>query len=368
MPGILIAGSRGIPAQYGGFETFVQEIVPYLSEHYSPIVITGFTANPEFNSPQIYEVQKNIFVIRVAARGWHRLQNLRCTFISARLARKKFKIDDALVLNDVNFLSALYLKLNGIRVVIHLDGDEVVRRGIPRLGRMLHKFFRLLSLKFIDICVVDAQALYQDINPKYRGKVQIIKYGATRDFSDRSLITDLVGLNENYLIAIARTVPENNLLEIIQSHLNSTTDLKLHIIGLGTGNQRHETHLRNFANSSQLIKLHSALYDSKLINALLRHSSGYIHGHEAGGTNPILVSARQHAPIIFANDNRFNREASTQKEYFWKNSEDLTSLLNNQSDLTNDLKPNCELQPGWDEIAASIKRLFITNSVKASNE
>lgn len=371
MAGLLIAGSRGIPAQYGGFETFVQEIVPVLSVHFSPLVVTGFDKTPRPNAVTVEEVQDDVFVIRLNAKGWHRLQNLILTLKGTRIARKRFKVQHALVLNDVNFLTAFYLKKSGVEVVIHLDGDESARRGIPLPGRMLHKIFRVFATNHIDIIVVDSFALLKKIDIKHQNKVKVIKYGSTDDTYDRAKINYLVGNDEPYLLLIARMVAENNILEIINAVSNSKVDMTLHVIGIGTGNQKYEDSIRKYAkNSPKTIILHQALYDLTMLNTLLKFCSAYIHGHEAGGTNPILVSARNHAPLIFPNENEFNRESSTTKESFWKDSKDLTKLLDNFSELPmiTTVMDSIESQPNWDAIAMSIVDLFNQSSSRSLHE
>lgn len=302
------------------------------------VTVTGFSEKGTKNFLIQNELPKDIRTINVKFSGWSRLANLIATFKAARLACSHDKFDGAIVLNDVNFFTAWYLQEKlGISVMIHLDGDEAARRGIPWPGRVLHWAMRLASIIFIDKIVVDSRALLQKFPQKHIHKVSVIKYGSPRVSTFRELIyQDSPELHDGYFLNVARFVPENNVAEIIEAYLDSKRQIPLVILGKGTGSKKYESKLEDLAmRAPGKIRLREAQYDRTVLCTLIQESSLYIHGHEAGGTNPVLVTARQFATFVASHDNSYNREDCRSDEEFWSDVTQLTNIMN--------LKPSLRL-------------------------
>lgn len=364
MAELLIAGSRGIPASYGGFETLAAEVAPNLTNYFAQVIVTGFSQTQPTKFELTTIENGKIVAISVKSRGWVRLQNLRYTLIAVRYAKRNYQVSHALVLNDVNFLAALYLKLSGVKTVLHLDGDEASRRGIPLPGRLLHRLFRAAAVRLLDLLIIDSHALKAQLPRRQARKVAVIKYGATTELISKAELQAATGITGEYLLVIARMVPENNLVEMVQAILTADLQLPVQIFGLGTGSERYQAELIKLAAAKPTkIKLHQARYESALVNSLLHFCTAYLHGHQAGGTNPILVSARAHAPLILAHNNPFNQEGATQLELFWKDQAELNELLRTQlvsavsAAKLLPANPNRE-QPSWATIGDQIAELF----------
>lgn len=305
--------------------------------------------------------------MNVGFTGWFRLANMFSTIKATRIALKKTKVQGAIVLNDVNFLTALYLqKRLKVPVVIHLDGDESIRRGIPLLGKLLHKGMRWLSLQFIEKIVVDSRALLEDVKMRHQSKVAVIKYGASNTSDSREDIGDLESkLPVKFFLNIARFVPENNVVEIMQAYLASKRNIPLVVVGKGTGMEKYENEIQDLVKHSQgRIFVLDAEYNPSLIVSLIDRCRLYIHGHEAGGTNPILVTARKYASRLASHENRFNLEDSRIDEIFWSTPFQLTqimdshSMLLSQENLPNENRYSVE---SWEEISGKYYDLLSTD-------
>ena len=336
MKSILICGSRGYPAHYGGFETLTQELSELWSEEGLRVTVTGFSGKGTESVLIKNELPKNIRTINVKFSGWFRIANLIATFKAARIACSHDEFDGAIVLNDVNFFTAWYLQEKfAIPVVIHLDGDESARRGIPWPGRVLHWAMRVASIIFIDKIVVDSRVLLKKFRQKHLHKVTVIKYGSPRVSTNRKLMyQDSPELNEGYFLNVARFVPENNVAEIIEAYLNSKRQIPLVILGKGTGSKKYESKLEDLAmRAPGKIRLMEAQYDRTVLCTLIQDSILYIHGHEAGGTNPVLITARQLATFVASHNNSYNREDCRSDEEFWSDVTQLTNIMNLKSSL-----------------------------------
>ena len=320
---ILICGSRGIPAQYGGFESLAQALALNFNDHEHKVVVTGFSN--EIKQPVINQRNRNISY-QIPARGPRFLQNFLCTWMATQDLDTKHSFDAVIVLNDVNYFVARKYWKKGVRTVLHLDGAEAKRSGLPFIGKFAHWFFRRLAVKSGIPLVVDSMAIKEDMKLSSQ-KVAVISYAPHVNEAKKPEYKNLNLEPNRYFVAIARFVDENQILQLIDGYISSGRDEQLLIVGLGTGSKKYEVRVLNAAQYDEDIHVLPKNYDRAEINWLLQNAKGYIHGHSVGGTNPILVDARLHAELILSHDNPYNRENSGHKEHFWSNNDQLTNLL-----------------------------------------
>jgi rhamnosyltransferase len=322
---ILICGSRGIPAQYGGFESLAQALADNFNKNEHVTVVTGFTN--EIKVPVINQASGNISY-QVPARGPRFVQNFLCTWKATSDLDTEHNFDAVIVLNDVNYFVARKYWRKAIRTVLHLDGAEAKRSGLPFVGKFAHWFFRRLAIKSDMPLVVDSVAIKEGMNISSQ-KAAVISYAPHDDEAKKPEYKNMALEPKEYFVAVARFVDENQILQLIDGFISSGRDEQLLVIGLGTGSKKYENRAIEAALSSENVHVLPKNYDRAEINWLLQNAKGYIHGHSVGGTNPILVDARLHAQLILSHDNAYNRENSGHKEHFWSNSDQLTKFLKN---------------------------------------
>lgn len=320
---ILICGSRGIPAQYGGFESLAQGLADNFNKDEHVTVVTGFTN--EIKVPVLSQLSRNISY-QIPTMGPRFVQNFLCTWKATSDLDAEHHFDAAIVLNDVNYFVARKYWKKGIRTILHLDGAEEKRSGLPFVGKFAHWFFRRLAIKSDIPLVVDSVAIREDMKLSSQ-KVAVISYAPHNDAAMKPEY-QIVSLEpKEFFVAIARFVDENQILHLIDGFISSGRDEQLLVIGLGTGSKKYEIGAINAARSNENVHVLPKNYNRGEINWLLQNAKGYIHGHSVGGTNPILVDARLHAQLILSHDNPYNRENSGHKEYFWTNTDQLIDLL-----------------------------------------
>ena len=320
---ILICGSRGIPAQYGGFESLAQGLADNFNKDEYVAVVTGFTN--EIKVPVVNHVSGNISY-QIPVIGPRFVQNFLCTWKAASDLDREHSFDAVIVLNDVNYFVARKYWKKGIRTVLHLDGAESKRSGLPFVGKFAHWFFRRLAMKSDITLVVDSVAIKEDLKLSSH-KAAVISYAPHNDEAKKPEYQNIALDPKRFFVAIARFVHENQILQLIDGFISSGRDEQLIVIGLGTGSKKYENGAFEAALSNENVHVLPKNYDRAEINWLLQNAKGYIHGHSVGGTNPILVDARLHAQLILSHDNPYNRENSGHKEHFWSNNDQLTNLL-----------------------------------------
>lgn len=320
---ILICGSRGIPAQYGGFETLAQALADNFNKDEHVTLVTGFTS--EIKLPVINQAS-GIISYQIPAVGPRFVQNFLCTWEGTSDLDAEHKFDAVIVLNDVNYFVARKYWRKGIRTVLHLDGAEAKRSGLPFVGKFAHLFFRRLAKKSGIPLVVDSVAIKEDMKLSNQ-KAAVISYAPHNDEAKKPEYQNISLEPKRYFVAVSRFVDENQILQLIDGYNSSGRDEQLLVIGLGTGSKKYENRAIEAALSNENVHVLPKNYERAEINWLLQNAKGYIHGHSVGGTNPILIDARLHAQLILSHDNPYNRENSGHKEYFWTNTDQLIDLL-----------------------------------------
>ncbi len=316
-------GSRGIPAKYGGFETLTQCLAEHLALMGNRVFVAGFS-----NAAQEQKLMygNKITLVKVKVTCPARLENIIGTWKAFNSITEITDLDAVLVLNDVNVLVALKSRRRNIRTALHLDGAEEKRSGLPIAGKILHYFFRKIALSSQLDLIVDSDSITKAMNIDSR-RVRVIKYAPNLNNLKIPELSNIPYIPDSYFLAVARFVPENQILEIIEAYRSSKREELLLMFGLGTGRKRYETKIVKAASSTHNVKIMPSNYNRSEINWLLRNAKSYIHGHSVGGTNPILVDARFYATRIFCHDNIYNRESSGGKEYFWNSQSQLCDLF-----------------------------------------
>lgn len=326
---ILICGSRGIPAQYGGFESLAQALADNFNKDKHVVIVTGF--NNQINFPVVIHTSGCISY-QVPARGPRFFQNFLCTWKATKALDEKYKFEAAIVLNDVNYFIARKYLQKGSRTVLHLDGAEPKRTGLPLAGKLAHWFFRQLAIKSQIPLVVDSAAIKEDLKLSSL-RANVISYAPHKN-EPKKPYYEKISLEPNgFFVVIARFVKENKITEIIDWYIASGRKEQLLVIGLGTGSKRYEACTINASQRNDNIYVLPKNYNRSEINWLLQNAKGYIHGHSVGGTNPILVDARFHSKLILSHDNSYNRENRGYKEFFWNDDDQLVNLLQNIDSL-----------------------------------
>lgn len=319
---IAILGTRGIPARYGGFETFAEKLATGLSAR--GFDVTVFCETGE--SPAL-DVFQSVKLRYVSAFPLGPLQtilfDLRCLWA----ARRGF--DVVYMLGYGAALFCLIPRLWGAEVWINPDGLEWAR---AKWGLIAKSYFRLMewiSIHVANRIIADAEAIATNLIGRH-GKLPtctVIPYGCEVIEAPPSVepLSDWSLAPESYYLVVCRLEPENHVLEILQAFHNSHSNKKLIVVGNYLADTRYVAQLREVHDSR--IRMIGTVYDQDKLTCLRCHSFAYLHGHSVGGTNPSLLEAMGCGNLIFAHDNLFNRETLESCGLYFANAPELTQAI-----------------------------------------
>lgn len=302
---IAVIGSRGIPAGYGGFETFAEELCPRLVDLGHEVTVycrRGYTGEA---TPEEYKGVKLRYPRYVKRRSLE------------QLSHEFFCIADSLRLPfDLYYFlgtrsAPLYAPLRASRriTVVNTDGLEWKRRKWSRFGRAYLKFAEWTAVRVAaDELVSDAKAIRRYFAETYGRASTYLTNGAHvyTELADGALERWDLAPGAYYLIA-CRIEPENNIDLIIREFVASGSERELVVVGGMNYETPYWGQLQELARGHR-VRFLGPVYGPMLVENLHLGCYAYLHGHEVGGTNPSLLKAMGCANCSIALDTPFNAE------------------------------------------------------------
>lgn len=301
MPHVAIIGTRGYPSYYGGFETAVRKLAPYLVDQGWDVSVYSREGAVKTDDPGI-DPRVNV----VYTRGFEKksLSTLSYGYTAMRDAVKR-DVDVALVMNVANGFFLPQLKRAGIPTLVNVDGIEWVRAKWGFLARTMFKRGAAMTARYGTELVYDAKEIARFWKAQFGRDGVFIPYGG--DPVDNLPVEPGYTPGE-YALVVARFVPENTVPEFIEAAREISRTHKVIFVGSTGYGGELDDQVRDLAASNVNISWFGHVADDKRLFALWQHAGAYFHGHSVGGTNPALVQAMAAGAPVVARDTVYNRE------------------------------------------------------------
>ena len=297
---IALLGTRGVPACYGGFETFAEELSTRLAARGHDVVV--YSREPY---PQTHYRHVRIQYLPTIRHKY--FDTLAHTLVST-LHLLTHRVDAVLYCNGANAIFTLPPRLFGMPVVLNVDGIERKRKKWNRVA----KAWYLISEWFATFCptvvVTDALTIQEYYKERYRKQSVFIPYGADEGKVPGTDQIAKLGLQPGkYFLYVSRMEPENHPLEVREAFEKTTTDLRLALIGDAPYAQEYIRRVRD--TSDPRIVIPGAIYGEGY-RQLGSHCFAYIHATEVGGTHPALIEAMGRGALVLYRNTPENAEAA----------------------------------------------------------
>ncbi|MFT8935267.1 MAG: DUF1972 domain-containing protein [Liquorilactobacillus nagelii] len=343
MKDVFIVGSKGIPAKYGGFETFVDNLVSRQVNKNIKYHVACMTFEKDKKCYDYHraECQKiNVPNIGGAKAIIYDLKALNWSLKKIKQENLKNGIIYILACRIGPFLHKYIKKFHeyGFEIWVNPDGHEWKRAKWSKPVREYWKLSERLMVKNSDFLICDSKTI-----EKYIPRTTFIAYGA--DVKNSSLVkNDDIVKNwynkfdiklDKYFLIVGRFVPENNYETMIREFVNSNVNNDLVVITNVEKNKFYdELKEKTHFDRDSRIKFVGTVYDQQLLKFIREHALAYIHGHSVGGTNPSLLEALSSTKINLLYDVSFNREVAKNGARYWSTKNgDLSNLINNSDAL-----------------------------------
>ena len=356
---IAILGTRGIPANYGGFETFAEELSSRLVRHGHRVTVYGRTNNIRYQGTEY----KGVRLVLLPTIPHKYFDTVAHTFLSVcQVLFQDAKV--VLICNAANSLFSFVPRLAGKKTVVNVDGLERKRQKWNALGKAYYLLSEWLATFLPNAIVTDARTIEAYYRNRYGKRSYFIPYGADTGRSESKECLERLGLEpEGYFLYVSRLEPENNALLVVRAFERVATDKKLVIVGDAPYARDYITQVK--ATTDARILFPGAIYGAGY-RELQSHSLCYIHATEVGGTHPALIEALGCGRCVLYLDTPENREVAGDAAIsFPKSAEDLAGKMQT---LLHDPALRAEYQQRavervrqryrWEDVTSEYERLF----------
>ncbi|MCH4848822.1 glycosyltransferase family 1 protein [Bifidobacterium longum] len=347
---VFIVGSKGIPGNYGGYETFVDKLTEYHQNNpslkYHVACKAKDTKTFEYHNADCFDVKvpdigpAQAIYYDVAALNYcvkyikqHNIQHPIVYILACRIGPFA-----------AHFQRVIH-KLGG-KLYINPDGHEWMRAKWSVPVRKYWKISEQLMTKHCDLLICDSKNIEKYIHDeygKYNPKTTFIAYGAetrksklTDDDSKLTAWYKEKGLSpKSYYLVVGRFVPENNYETMIREFMKSHSKRDFALITNVSDKFLEELKEKTHFDQDPRIKFVGTVYDKELLMKIRENAYGYFHGHEVGGTNPSLLEALGSTDLNLLLDVGFNREVAEDAALYWHKQPGSLSSLIDQADNMN---------------------------------
>ena len=382
MQHVFIIGSRGLPAKYGGFETFVENLVghqvsPQIQYHVACLSDKEAYHHFDYKGVDCFTIQAPKFgPARVIA------YDMMAINYALKLVKEQEIVQPVFYIlgNTIGaFIAPFARKIHHAGGIFYInpDGLEWKRAKWAKPVQAYLKYSEKLMTKHADLVISDNQGIEMYINKIYPwSKTTFIAYGTDLNLSSltdqttkvRDFFNQWQSKEKNYYLIVGRFVPENNYESIIREFMKSQTQRDLLIVCNYQGNVYFDE-LRNETGFDQdkRIKFVGTVYDQELLKYIRNQAFAYIHGHEVGGTNPGLLEALAQTDLNLVLDVDFNHQVAKETAFYWQKADASLVALIDQVDMKADFsqlgqaaKENMKENYTWEKIVGEYEELFLS--------
>ncbi|WP_080485463.1 beta 1-4 rhamnosyltransferase Cps2T [Oenococcus oeni] len=387
---VYIVGSKGIPANYGGFETFVEKLTAGQKNRQIKYHVASRSDNSEqagkkqrfeYNSADVFSVDvPNIGSVQAIAYDYKALKE------AIRISKQnqdKHPIFYVLANRIGPFANHFAKEIHSLGGHFYLnpDGHEWARAKWSKLVRRYWKYSEKKMVAAADLIIADNPEIEKYINKEYADfhpNTTYIAYGTdvqkskltSKDQKVRDWFAQKKIIENNYFLVVGRFVPENNYETMIREFMDSRTEKDFVLVTNVEKNKFYEQlKQRTHFDRDSRVKFVGTVYDQELLKYIRENAFAYFHGHEVGGTNPSLLEALSMTRLNMLIDVPFNRAVAKEGAVYWSKSlGNLADQINQTetydkkriADYTKMARQRVTDEFTWKSIIAKYEELFVS--------
>ena len=328
---LVIAGTRGLPANYGGFETYAEQISGQLAERGVDVYVMtpSYRKNVDYSHPHVKRLfsfdPEHLFVNKYFRAISTIFYDLLSLFVCC------LHKPDVILMCGYGAAPFFFIpRCFGIKLIVNPDGFEWNSGRWGIFARSWLRSCEFFTALFANQIIADDRPVADRFSRLFNVSPTVIDYGADVVVSSRR--PKLTAAGDNYFLCVARIVPETRIGLIAASFEKSRRQDRLMIIGPVKDYQYFEREVKPRL-CSRIIYV-GPLYDKDELTALRYHAKALIHGHCSEGTNPSLVESLGCGSVLISIDTRSNREVAGGEGFFFSTEQELTEVLDSFEELT----------------------------------
>lgn len=359
---IAVVGLRGIPNIMGGIESHCQQIYPRIAKEDVQITVIGRSPYLESRRSE-YE---GISVIGLWAIQNKFLETFLHTFVAIIYAAI-FIRPNVLHIHAVGpALFTPLARLLGLKVVVTHHGADYDRQKWNAIAKFILKSGEKMACLFANKVIVVGRSLTSTLKmkyPKQKDRITFIPNGTLAAFgqgcTERDLPKDLAITSGNYILAVARLVPEKGLHDLVDAYNKSETTHKLVIVGDADHNDDYSRKIKSKASEKVII---AGRRGGSELQSLYKFARVFVLPSYHEGHPIVALEAISAGTQVLLSDIQPNLDIALQVDCYFRVG-DVNSLTNKLNELDN---LNLEIDQSaflarydWDAIAVNTLRQYM---------
>lgn len=253
------------------------------------------------------------------------------------------------------FLTAFSKK----KIVVTIHGIDWKRSKFQGIGNKILHFSEKMVVRYADEIITLCQNDYDYFRETYGLETTLIPNGFEHfPIREPRLITEQFGLRkEDYILFLARIVPEKGLHYLIEAYQKANIPQKLVIAGGSGHSEDYYEQMRALAGDNPNI-LFTGFVQGELLAELYSNAYLYVLPSDIEGMPMSLLEALGYGRVCLVSDIRENR-VDEENSYFFRHGDaaDLQTQLEAISANRKNYQPSGSLL-GWDEVTQKTLEVY----------
>lgn len=294
-----LMGTRGIPANYGGFETFYEQLAPRLSARGHRVAVYN---RPHVVGHRDLETYRGVRLHHISSIRTKHLDTLTHTTASV-LHGALQRFDIVYVCGVGNTPVAWVPRLFGARVVLNVDSADWKRSKWGPLASTYLRAVERMTAVVANTVIADNPVIRDRYIEGHGIDAVYVPYGATFTRDEGTEALEAFGLSRRrYVLWVGRLEPETRVEELIEAFARARPDgMHLVILGDAPFAQAYREKLHALADDGVVFTgyQYGAAY-----RQLTTYALAYVQTSPTSGTSPALLEqmAAGNAVIVRGTD------------------------------------------------------------------
>lgn len=358
------AGIRGVPANFGGSETAVQEIGKRLASDGVEVVVYCRRHKSPDHSKEYLGMRRVV----LPSVPTFRLDTISHSLVSSLDLLLHNRADVVHFHGMGNALCLPLFWLSRKKVVITIDGPDWER---PKWGPWAKRLLRLsarLAVRWADHLIIDNHPSVEYFKREFGyDSGTYIPYGADREKPSGDAYIRSLGLEpRGYVLFVGALVPDKGPDILIDAYGSVRTEMPLVVVGDSPFAATYRETLRTAADRDPRVRMLGYVYDDRY-RELLAHAYAYAHPLRSDGTSPALLQAMGYGSCIVTNSlpEALSAVGDAALPFALNDVSDLAAKLQEVIDdpaFAEDLRQRAlaraEAEYDWDRVAAQHREVY----------
>jgi len=297
---VAFIGTRGVPAAYSGFETFVEELGARLAERGHEVTVY---CRRHFyrDHPPVHRGMRLVHVPGIASKH---LDTFTHTAVSTAHAVVQ-GYDAVIMCISGNSPFAVFPRAVGTRVVLNVDGSDWRRQKWGHLARAYIRTSEWIATRTPDVTVTDSEVMQRFYRESMGAETECIAYGADLPEPREGGLLKRMGLvPREYFLLVGRLVPENCAHHLVEAYERLRPRLRCVIVGDAPYAKQYIADLKR---RGPHVDFPGYVFGDGY-RELVHNAYATVLCSEVGGTHPVLVEAMSAGSCVIVNDTPANME------------------------------------------------------------